>query len=412
MDEKEVKELVAQSYNKIAEAYTNEVKTDDNADRLRQIEYISSRVRKEGHILDLGCGAGIPVSAKFVAAGHQVLGIDISGKQIELAKSNVPEATFKCCDIMECSFDEFTFDAVVAFFSIFHLPKEQHPALFQKIAKWLCKGGVFVFCMGMHEGDHTDDDFFGANMYWSQWSDDTTVLILKAAGLVVEGVTVREIEKGNKIDIAGLQFVWFKASKPDTSGDTTQSLVKTQTKLGKTIHILPETETDADEITHVHDAAFKSSEESGLVKNLRKEKNYIQDLSLVVKDEKGTVLAHVMLSPIKIILEGGAGEVPALSLAPLAVVPGHQREGIGKSLVLEALKRASNAGHRICSVYGDPKYYQRFGFYRADLYGIWGKPDDEHPIESFQILSLQPGALDGVKGTVKYSAPFDFEFER
>jgi putative acetyltransferase len=113
-------------------------------------------------------------------------------------------------------------------------------------------------------------------------------------------------------------------------------------------------------------------------------------LSLVatIDDE---VVGHVLFSPVT----PGNG----LGLAPVAVMPAHQRRGIAAVLIGEGLKRCS--GYVV--VLGDPAYYQRFGFRRARDFGLENEYGAD---EEFMVLEVQAGALRGIRGLVRYRKEF------
>jgi putative acetyltransferase len=113
----------------------------------------------------------------------------------------------------------------------------------------------------------------------------------------------------------------------------------------------------------------------------------------------GRLAGHVAFSPISI---GGAHR--ALALAPAAVAPQHQRQGIGTALIRWSLAECQKQQGHIVVVLGEPGYYRRFGFTSASAYGIscpFPVPD-----EAYMVLELQPGAMQGVRGLVQYRAEF------
>jgi SAM-dependent methyltransferase len=89
-----------------------------------------------------------------------VTGVDISSAQIELAKLHVPEATLIHADMMDLSFPPESFDAVVAFYSIFHLPREEQGIIVQRVKDWLKEGGLFLCNFVTEEGDVWREDWF------------------------------------------------------------------------------------------------------------------------------------------------------------------------------------------------------------------------------------------------------------
>lgn len=167
------------------------------------------------------------------------------------------------------------------------------------------------------------------------------------------------------------------------------------------IVIRPEKPEDIADISSVTRLAFESEEEVDLIAAIRNSEFFIPELSLVAKDNRKTI-GHILFSPIKIITE--TGEVPALSLAPMAVLPEYQRQGVGSQLLKEGLKVAVRLGHTIIVVIGHPGYYPRFGFRQAREYGL--EIPFEVPDDAFLALELESGALDAGSGVVEYSPPF------
>lgn len=163
-----------------------------------------------------------------------------------------------------------------------------------------------------------------------------------------------------------------------------------------------ETNDELASIREVVTMAFARTSEAELVEAIRNSPNFIPELSLVAS-ENGEVLGHILFSAI--VIASQEQTVPALALAPLAVKPSHQRQGIGSQLVQVGLRQCQDLEHSIVVVLGDPGYYKRFGFQTASSFGI----DAPFPVpdEVFMVLELKHGALIGVSGTVRYPAYFD-----
>lgn len=168
------------------------------------------------------------------------------------------------------------------------------------------------------------------------------------------------------------------------------------------ISLRPETPDDFAAIREILNLAFPEEEVAALVTHLRQTRGYDPELSLV-SDLHGTITGYVMFTPA--FIESNKGTVPAMILAPLAVHPSWQKQGIGSLLTLHGLEQCRRLGNRIVIVIGHSNYYPKFGFVQAGLLGIsiaQGRLE-----ESKMVLPLTPGALDGVTGTVHLPAIFD-----
>lgn len=136
-------------------------------------------------VLDIGCGAGVPVT-RSLAESFSVTGVDTSTEMVRLARANVPEARFLHADITSVKFAGSSFDAVVAFYSIFHLPREEHTSLFRRIRDWLKPGGYLMCTLTRYsEAAYTEDDFFGETMYWSNYGLTEYADILTGLGFTL-----------------------------------------------------------------------------------------------------------------------------------------------------------------------------------------------------------------------------------
>ena len=180
------KAIVARGYDMIAERYLAWSATVRVAERERYTRLLLDAFSAGASVLELGCGAGIPTTTRL-AARFAVTGIDLSPRQIALARQNVPGATFHVGDMTALSFPIATFDAVCAFYAITHVPREEHAGLLAKIAAWLRPGGLFVASFSNDGGiGMIEDDWLGAPTYFSGYDGETNRRLVQQAGLVIE----------------------------------------------------------------------------------------------------------------------------------------------------------------------------------------------------------------------------------
>jgi putative acetyltransferase len=149
----------------------------------------------------------------------------------------------------------------------------------------------------------------------------------------------------------------------------------------------------------VIELAFGQANEADLVDSLRIVAS--PRISLVAVDEN-RIVGHIFFSPVSVESENDI--FTAIGLAPLAVLPEHQKHGIGSRLVQEGLTECQRIGQDIVFVLGHPEFYPRFGFTVAKEQGF----SCEYPVpdEVFMVAELRPGALSGKKGLVKYLPEF------
>ncbi len=170
-------------------------------------------------------------------------------------------------------------------------------------------------------------------------------------------------------------------------------------KLSAIIEARIETTEDFDAIRAVNTAAFGRENEANLVDQLRLAASTLSFVA--VQGEQ--VVGHIFFSSVSV--EGNCPkDLLMLGLAPMAVLPEYQRQGIGSLLIQHSLKACSESGCHAVVVLGHPEYYPRFGFVPArekELECEYGVPD-----EVFMILELESGVLRGCRGTVKYRPEF------
>jgi len=185
----QVTKIVEEGYNKIAQSYYNH---RDLEKFNGELESFSLLVPENAKVLDVGCGAGIPTAKFLVDKGLDVTGIDISETMIKLARENVPDGKFLKMDINNLVFPEETFDGIISVYTLFHIPKENHFNIFQNFYKLLKPEGVIMINTGISESE-SFSRFFGVKMFWSNYSPDKTLDLVKDAGfsILFDGILVR-----------------------------------------------------------------------------------------------------------------------------------------------------------------------------------------------------------------------------
>lgn len=179
MTEKE--EFVRKGYNKIAKEYPANRHIFKNS---KELEEFASYLSENAKILDVGCGAGVPVTKFLVECGFDVTGVDFSESMLKLARKNVPKAKFIKKDMTKMDFEDDSFDGLTAFYSVFHVPREKHFSLFKSFHRILKDQGVMMICIGGDEWEGTAE-YFGTEMFWSHYSSEKSLQLVKDAGFQI-----------------------------------------------------------------------------------------------------------------------------------------------------------------------------------------------------------------------------------
>ncbi|MBD3214584.1 MAG: methyltransferase domain-containing protein [Candidatus Lokiarchaeota archaeon] len=185
----EIKDIVEQGYDKIAEDYYSH--RDLNKFN-GELEKFSELLPSNANVLDVGSGAGIPTARFLVKKGFNVTGVDISTSMIELARKNIPEGKFIKMDINHLDFPKNSFDGLISVYTLFHIPRKNHAEIFQNFYRILKKDGILMINTGISESE-SFTRFFGVKMFWSNFSPDKTLELVKDAGfsILFEGILIR-----------------------------------------------------------------------------------------------------------------------------------------------------------------------------------------------------------------------------
>lgn len=169
----------------------------------------------------------------------------------------------------------------------------------------------------------------------------------------------------------------------------------------KELYVRGEKAADHAVIYEINKLAFGREDESRLIEDIRKTKNYEFGFSLVAVKED-VILGHALFSKAFVVHKGR--RFKCLALGPIAVLPEHQRKGVGKALIAEGLERAKEVGFGAVVVLGDPAYYEQFGFKPSSAYKVRCSfaPSPEY----FMVKEITRNALRGIIGTVQYAREF------
>jgi len=176
-----MKKIVADGYDQIADTYASWSLRVDDPVKLRFAQIALDSFPEGGALIDLGCGTGEHVTA-LLHPHFDVVAVDVSPVSIELARERVPGPDYRVADMTALELPAGSVDVVTAFFSLIHVPRDEHAALLGRIARWLRPGGMLIATMGAWAKESYVDDWLGAPMAWSQWDAETNQGLVRDAG--------------------------------------------------------------------------------------------------------------------------------------------------------------------------------------------------------------------------------------
>lgn len=197
----EIFKTVEESYDKMGETYHNH--RDNNKFR-DELEQFSDLLPSSGRVLDAGCGVGRPTAEFLVKKGFEVTGVDISKRMVDLARANVPEATFHQKNILMLDFPDQSFDGIICVYTLWHIPRTHHPEIIQNFHRMLSNDGILVLNTGVYESEGMSR-FFGEPMLWSTNEPKKTLAVVKDLGF--------EILSEGVLSLGGERQYWIFAKK-------------------------------------------------------------------------------------------------------------------------------------------------------------------------------------------------------
>jgi cyclopropane fatty-acyl-phospholipid synthase-like methyltransferase len=200
---------VRDGYDSIADQYMELVVRPRAKDpRSAWTNGLLGRLTPGSRVLDLGCGPGVPTAEALVHNGHRVTGIDISPRQVALAQSNVPQGRFVVGDALESHFASRSFDAIVALFSLTHIPRDEWAPLFGRFIEWLHPEGWLLATFGMSDsaGWHEENFLgFGHTNWTNGFAPETSQRLLREAGFDIDRAEVIEEELPSGVE----RWLWI-----------------------------------------------------------------------------------------------------------------------------------------------------------------------------------------------------------
>jgi 2-polyprenyl-3-methyl-5-hydroxy-6-metoxy-1,4-benzoquinol methylase len=191
-DRSKALEVVKAGYNKLGNRYASESEKFDN---WAELNVFTALLPPGGRVLDVGSGTGIPAARHLTEAGFEVVGIDFSTTMVEVARQNVPKATFHEMNMIDIDLQPQSFDGVISTFALIHIPREEHAGVFKSFSSLLRPMGAMLVSAASWEWEEFDQ-YLGLEMFWSHFDPVKTRALIIEAGFDIE--FSRDVESGGE----------------------------------------------------------------------------------------------------------------------------------------------------------------------------------------------------------------------
>jgi trans-aconitate methyltransferase len=177
---------VIRAYDRIANAWRDARVAGAATFRERPwVDRLALPLPPGARIMDAGCGCGVPITSYLVGLGFEVVGLDGSARLLELARVAVPDAQFILGD-MRTADPAGSFDAIVAWDSVFHLPRGEHREVFRRFRSWLRPGGHLLVSLGGSADAELRSEMHGATFFYSAHEPSEALRLLEGVGFQIE----------------------------------------------------------------------------------------------------------------------------------------------------------------------------------------------------------------------------------
>lgn len=169
-------------YDAIAKQFAN-MRDSFNTEQ-KYIDLLIQYLQPQAHILDVGCGSGYPIAAYLIEKGFQVTGLDGSKELLKIAEEKCPSMKRIYCDVRTVVLEE-KYDAIIEWWCLFHLPKEDQLKMISRFAHWLKKDGIVEFTTGDHEYEGKNSDMLNQELCFYSHKPITYEKVLKKNGFEI-----------------------------------------------------------------------------------------------------------------------------------------------------------------------------------------------------------------------------------
>ena len=207
LNKNDIRKMAEQTYDKVYKEYLN-LEGENKWPRLKWLKKILDQIKPGSSVLDIGCGSGNPVDIE-ITKHHNIIGVDISKKMVNLAQNNVPNGEFIHKDFRDLNFPPNSFDAIVAFYVIELIPRKEHKSILYRLKNWLKPDGFLLFTLEANEYIDETGEWLGETIFISSYDSETMKEIVNEVGFeILESNIETQIEGETEIP-----YLWILAQK-------------------------------------------------------------------------------------------------------------------------------------------------------------------------------------------------------
>src|SRR4051812_24523243 len=214
------KRIVERGWDDVAGRFAEWQRAIHDQQRLARLDDLQRRLPAHPRVLELGSGAGVESTRRLVERG-ELVGVDISAEQVRRARERLPAARFVHADFMAVELEPSSFDAVVSFYVLNNLPREDLSPLFGRVRDWLRPGGWFLASLPAADNPGWTGQWLGVEMFFSGYEPAVTLGLATDAGLEVVDQSVEVMLEPESTDGGvgtrrdEVRWLWLLARRPD-----------------------------------------------------------------------------------------------------------------------------------------------------------------------------------------------------
>ena len=199
-------EIVRNTYNHLKSTYDKWAESVRTEERQKYLAKIDQMLPQGSNILDVGCGNGL-LNTLHLAKSFNVIGVDISERQIAEAKKNLPGVEFICADVRDQEFESDSLDGIVSFYYFNHIPRSSYNMLLNKFNQWLKPEGLLIASFGIGDMEGWTGEWLGTTTFFSSSSRQETLSSIKTNGFRIEEESIETASENG----TNISFLWITA---------------------------------------------------------------------------------------------------------------------------------------------------------------------------------------------------------